>query len=94
MSTSAILASWLEKQNNHPDDQHTTERRVFVSHLKLHHHVVEFVVSPTANKLTDMVFTWNKKRLSQNLQTHLSHRDDDYCLDGVSYGHKGGSSWT
>lgn len=58
-STSAILASWLEKQNNHPDDQHTTERRVFVSHLKLHHHVVEFVISPTANKLTDMVFTWN-----------------------------------
>lgn len=32
-----------------------------LTHLKLHHHIVEFVVSPTANKLTDVVFTWKIK---------------------------------
>lgn len=28
-----------------------------VAHLQLHHHVVEFVVPPAADELTDMVFT-------------------------------------
>lgn len=38
-----------------------------VTHLKLHDDIVEFVVSPTANKLTNMVFPWKGKRRERRL---------------------------
>lgn len=45
------------------------------THLQLHDHVVEFVISTTANKLTHMVFTWKKKkkRQQQKSECYLIH---------------------
>jgi len=36
------------------------------AYLKLHDHVVEFVVSSAANELTDVVFTWREKEKGVN----------------------------
>lgn len=42
------------------------------THLKLHDHVIEFVVSPAADKLTDVIFTWKRKRKKAQSE-HLKH---------------------
>ena len=41
----------------------TILRYIFrVTYLQLHHHIVESIIPPTANKSTNMVFPWIKER--------------------------------
>lgn len=36
-----------------------------MTHLKLHHHIVEFVIPSAADELTDVIFSWRRRTLNK-----------------------------